>query len=628
MTNFNDLKLNDKILSTLEKKGYSNPTPIQEQAIPHLLQGSDVLGIAQTGTGKTAAFSLPILHLLSQNKIKPSSGRVRALVLTPTRELASQICDNIKIYSAGLQLKSTAIFGGLSINNQVREMRSGFDILIATPGRLLDLMNRKAVHLDQVEILVLDEADRMLDMGFLHDVKKVIACAPQNRQSLFFSATMAKEVANLANSMLKTPIKIEITPQSTTVEKIAQKINYVSRANKLHLLKSLLNEEGLTSTLVFSKTKHGANKIVSFLQDENIKTSAIHGNKTQAAREKALRDFRSNKVKVLVATDIAARGIDVTEISHVINFDIPHDPENYVHRIGRTARAGKSGIAISFCDASEKSLLKTIEKTINYQIPVDKNHEFHNESTLTTKKFTDKKSGPSLGRSGGKAAARSGEKRKYGFNVKTDEKSSRKSGKTSKVRTKNISASSSGEFSGSAKRNKLSRKNKKPYYEKDYNRNNDLESNQNSRFSGAKTSNFSNKQSRRSGQDDIVTSRSLGSSSWSPNKRTGEKSDEAKIFNKNPKKFDKNRSQKSSYSPKNQYKTLPENKRRSEMSTKTKDGNNENFTRKEGVNSVGKPAKLNKFKQTKKFGKKTEGRNAAKPFSKTTKPSRKKYSKS
>jgi ATP-dependent RNA helicase RhlE len=376
---FKNLNLSTKILSALEKKGYTTPTPIQKQAIPPILEGRDLLGIAQTGTGKTAAFALPILDNLfkSDNKVNPNN--VRTLILTPTRELASQIVDNIKLYGEDLHLRSGVIFGGVNITNQIRAAKQGFDILVATPGRLLDLINQGHLSFSQLEIFVLDEADRMLDMGFINDVRKVIAKLPKKKQTLFFSATMPKDVAVLANAILQDPFKVEVTPESTTVEKIDQRVNLVEKANKPLLLKSIIdNEDEKSLFLVFSKTKHGANRIVEFLDKQHIKASAIHGNKSQAAREKALEGFRQGKIKVLVATDIAARGIDIVGITHVINYDIPNHPESYVHRIGRTARAGREGIAISFCDRSEASLLKDIEKVIKMKLSVDETHPFHN----------------------------------------------------------------------------------------------------------------------------------------------------------------------------------------------------------------------------------------------------------
>ncbi|MDX2083255.1 MAG: DEAD/DEAH box helicase [Rickettsiales bacterium] len=377
MTNFQNLNLNPKILSALESKGYNTPTPIQLQAIPHLLEKKDLLGIAQTGTGKTAAFSLPIIHNLFDSNISVKSGGVRALILTPTRELASQIAENIDAYGKDLNLRHCVIFGGVSEKPQINSLQRGVDILIATPGRLLDLATQGYIRFMQLEILVLDEADRMLDMGFINDIKKIIARIPERRQTLFFSATMPKTIADLADSILKDPIKIEVTPQSTTVERIDQKINFVERGNKLALLKRILKQDDAKSVLVFSKTKHGANRVEEFLEKNSISVAAIHGNKSQSAREKALASFRDGKVQVLIATDIAARGIDVPSISHVINYDIPMDPESYVHRIGRTARAGRQGVAISFCDPSEIKLLQAVEKTIKFKIPVDETHEFH-----------------------------------------------------------------------------------------------------------------------------------------------------------------------------------------------------------------------------------------------------------
>ena len=377
MTTFQNLNLNSQILSALESKGYTTPTPIQLQSIPAVLEGRDLLGIAQTGTGKTAAFSLPILQNLANSNNQVRSNGARALILTPTRELASQIADNIKLYGKDLHLTHAVVFGGVSERPQIATMKRGVDILIATPGRLLDLSTQGHIRFSNLEIFVLDEADRMLDMGFFNDVKKIIAKIPEERQTLFFSATMPDTIADLANSILKSPVKIEITPQSTTVERIEQKLMQVQKGNKLSLLKRILKDEEAQSVLVFSKTKHGANRIQEFLEKNSIAVAAIHGNKSQGAREKALASFREGKVQVLIATDIAARGIDVPSISHVINFDIPMDPESYVHRIGRTARAGRQGVAISFCDPSETRLLKAVEKTINYNIPVDTTHAYH-----------------------------------------------------------------------------------------------------------------------------------------------------------------------------------------------------------------------------------------------------------
>ena len=380
MTSFNNLNLNPKILAALEKKGYVTPTPIQLQAIPPVLDGKDILGIAQTGTGKTAAFSLPILHNLAKSGTSVKSGCVRALILTPTRELASQIAENIDAYGKDLNLRYALIYGGVPDRPQIAELQRGVDILIATPGRLLDLTNQGHIRFMQVEVLVLDEADRMLDMGFINDIKKITAKIPPKRQTLFFSATMPATITDLADSILTNPVRIEVTPQSTTVERIDQKINFVERADKFLLLRHILKQADATSVIVFSKTKHGADDVEDFLQRNSITCAAIHGNKDQEAREKALNKFREGKIRVLVATDVAARGIDIPAISHVINFDIPSDPESYVHRIGRTARAGRQGVAISFCDPHDDTLLLAVEKAINYKIPVDDSHPYQSKS--------------------------------------------------------------------------------------------------------------------------------------------------------------------------------------------------------------------------------------------------------
>lgn len=378
MSDFLKFNLVDGILSALTKKGYAKPTPIQSKAIPHILEGKDLLGIAQTGTGKTAAFSLPLLHNLAESRIAVKQNHIRSLILTPTRELAAQIIDNINIYGKELNFKYATVFGGVGEFGQIKNLSKGLDILVATPGRLLDLTNQGYVKYGQLEVLVLDEADRMLDLGFVNDIRKIISKLPTKRQTIFFSATMPRDIADLANSILKNPVKVEITPQATTVEKIDQKVYLVEKSNKAQLLTQLLYNEEVKKVLVFSKTKHGANKIVENLERDGFKVSAIHGNKTQTARQKALSGFRGGLFKVLVATDIAARGIDIPEITHVVNYDVPLNPENYVHRIGRTARAGKNGIAITFCDREEKQLLKTIEKTIRFAIPVDTTHPFHN----------------------------------------------------------------------------------------------------------------------------------------------------------------------------------------------------------------------------------------------------------
>ncbi len=379
MQTFDELNLLPSIKEALAAKGYTKPTPIQAQAIPHLLKGKDLLGIAQTGTGKTAAFSLPIINHLGKNPTQVKSKRTRVLILTPTRELASQIELNIKAYSKGLDLKTRVIFGGVGAAPQIRALKAGLDITVATPGRVLDLMTSSDMILDQLEVFVLDEADRMLDMGFIHDIKKIIAKLPKEKQTLLFSATMPKDIEKLAHSLLKNPIKVEVTPESTTVEKIDQSVYLLNKTDKLPLLEDILKGKNMKSALVFSRTKHGADKIVRKLGLANIKAAAIHGNKSQNNRERALEKFRSGEIKVLIATDIAARGIDIDHIGYVINFNLPEDPKSYVHRIGRTARAGRDGKAISFCDDAELSLLHSIEKHIKQKITVNTDSPYHTD---------------------------------------------------------------------------------------------------------------------------------------------------------------------------------------------------------------------------------------------------------
>lgn len=388
MKDFSQLKLIPTIVENLKSKGYVAPTPIQVEAIPPVVEGKDLLGIAQTGTGKTAAFSVPILNRLGRNRVRIHKNHVRALILTPTRELASQILENLNTYGDKLNLSCAVIFGGVGKQPQISKLNRGLDILVATPGRLLDLMSEGHIKYDQLEVFVLDEADRMLDMGFFNDVKRVILQLPKQKQSLFFSATMPADIANLANSILVKPVKVEVTPQATTVEKIDQKIYKVERENKPSLLESILEDQQIQSVLIFARTKHGADRIVKKLEKAQISAAAIHGNKSQGAREKALGNFKAGEIRVLVATDIAARGIDIPQVSHVINYNIPEDPENYVHRIGRTARAGRSGISISFCDATEIKLLKNVEKFIRQQIPIDKSHPFHADNLIPVDKKT------------------------------------------------------------------------------------------------------------------------------------------------------------------------------------------------------------------------------------------------
>jgi len=377
MTTFSELGLNDSLLKAITAEGYTTPTPIQTQAIPFLLQGRDVLGIAQTGTGKTAAFALPILQRLSEKKRRALPKGARALILTPTRELALQIDEGFKAYGRHFGMKRTVIFGGVGQRPQVNAMRNGTDILVATPGRLLDLMNQNHVDLRSVEILVLDEADRMLDMGFIRDVKTITSKVPAERQTLLFSATMPGSIISLAKDLLKDFERVEITPQSTTVERIAQRVMHVAQHDKRQLLADLLNDGAITRAIVFTRTKHGANRLSEQLQKGGVAADAIHGNKSQTARQKSLAAFKTGKVRVLVATDIAARGIDVDNISHVINYELPLEPESYVHRIGRTARAGTEGIALSFCDSSERGQLRAIERAIRQSIPVDVAHAYH-----------------------------------------------------------------------------------------------------------------------------------------------------------------------------------------------------------------------------------------------------------
>ncbi len=368
---FSELALAPEILKNLTDSGYETPTPIQEQAIPILLEGHDLLGIAQTGTGKTAAFSLPIIQYLMKNQKIPTIGEPRVLILAPTRELATQIKENIQKYSEGIHFKTMVLFGGVGQAAQVNTLRGGVHILVATPGRLLDLMNQRHISLSKVEILVLDEADRMLDMGFIHDIKKILAKVPEKKHTMLFSATMPPEIAGLANKLLKNPKRVEVTPPSTTVERINQKVIFCQKAHKYQLLRKILAEESTELTLVFTRTKHGANKIVDYLAHHQIPSAAIHGNKSQTAREKALNDFKDGKIKVLIATDIAARGIDVQGVSHVVNYDLPVEAESYVHRIGRTARAGRDGDAISLCDETERDALSRIQKLIKLKLPVE-----------------------------------------------------------------------------------------------------------------------------------------------------------------------------------------------------------------------------------------------------------------
>ncbi|MGE3148654.1 MAG: DEAD/DEAH box helicase [Pseudorhodoplanes sp.] len=369
MTTFADLGLSQPILRALSEERYENPTPIQAQTIPHLLAGRDVVGIAQTGTGKTAAFALPILHHLANQPVRAERKSCRVLVLSPTRELSSQIVDSFKTYGRHLRVSVTLAIGGVPIGRQQRALANGIDVLVATPGRLLDLIHTGAVRIDLVEFFVLDEADRMLDMGFINDIRKIVRKLPSRRHSLFFSATMPREIEELAGSMLRDPASVAVTPVASTAERIAQRVVHVEKAAKTSLLADILRKEPIDRVLVFTRTKHGADRVVRQLGQRGIESDAIHGNKSQNQRERALLAFREGRIRTLVATDIAARGIDVDGISHVVNFDLPNVPESYVHRIGRTARAGADGTAISFCDSEERSFLRQIEKLIRMSIP-------------------------------------------------------------------------------------------------------------------------------------------------------------------------------------------------------------------------------------------------------------------
>jgi ATP-dependent RNA helicase RhlE len=373
---FKSLHIIEPILKSLNEEGYTKPTPIQSAAIPIILKGTDLMGCAQTGTGKTAAFAIPILQLLHSGITHDKTRKIRSLIVTPTRELAIQIGESFQAYGRHTGLKTTVIFGGVNQNPQVNALKHGVDILVATPGRLLDLINQRFISLNNIEIFVLDEADRMLDMGFIHDVRKIIAILPKRRQSLFFSATMAPEIVKLASAILHQPSKVEVTPSASTVEIINQKVFFVDKGNKNSLLLHLLQDNEIKTALVFTRTKHGADKVVRILSKNNIKAEAIHGNKAQNARQRALNNFKSQTTRVLVATDIAARGIDVDDLEFVINFEIPNIPETYVHRVGRTGRAGANGTAYSFVDAEEKTFLRDIEKLIAKRIPVEDNHPF------------------------------------------------------------------------------------------------------------------------------------------------------------------------------------------------------------------------------------------------------------
>jgi ATP-dependent RNA helicase RhlE len=371
---FNNLNLIEPVLKALTAEGYVVPTPVQKQSIPYVLAGRDLQGCAQTGTGKTAAFAVPIIQMIHERKLQGNG--IKVLILTPTRELAIQIDESFAVYGRYTQVRHTVIYGGVSQVSQVSALKRGVDVLIATPGRLLDLIDQGYVHLQQLGIFVLDEADRMLDMGFIHDVKKIIKLIPQKRQTLFFSATMPPVIESLAKSLLTNPVKVEVTPPTSTVEKIDQSLYHTNKNNKAELLLHILDEQSIRTALVFTRTKHGADKVVKFLLRSKVKAAAIHGNKSQNARQAALNSFKDGQLRVLVATDIAARGIDIDDLTHVFNYDLPEVPETYIHRIGRTGRAGNAGTAIAFCDVEEKTELRDIEKLIGKKVPVVDSHPF------------------------------------------------------------------------------------------------------------------------------------------------------------------------------------------------------------------------------------------------------------
>ena len=406
VTTFKELKLIEPLQKALSALGYETPTPIQEMAIPPLLDGRDVLGCAQTGTGKTAAFSLPVLQHMENSVRRTGRVKIKVLILTPTRELAAQIGESIKEYGRFLRFKHLVIFGGVNENPQIRALDQGIDILVATPGRLLDLTNRELINLGHVEFFILDEADRMLDMGFVHDVRRVMKFLPAKRQNLLFSATMPDAITKLASTFLDRPVRVEVTPQSTTVERIEQTVMFVDRSDKKLLLQWIVEEDKVTRGIVFTRTKHGANRLSQQLDKMKISSAAIHGNKSQNARRKALEGFKNGDIALLIATDIASRGIDIDGVSHVFNYDLPNEPESYVHRIGRTARAGKSGVAISFCDETEGDYLRDIEKLIGMKVTVDNDHDYHCEAAVPVPGQRSKPKPKPQGRGGGGGGGR------------------------------------------------------------------------------------------------------------------------------------------------------------------------------------------------------------------------------
>ncbi len=409
MTAFLDLGLAEPIARALTEEGYQIPTPIQAQTIPQVLAGRDVVGIAQTGTGKTAAFALPILNHLAGNRVRPERKSCRVLVLSPTRELSGQIVDSIKTYGRHAKASVTLAIGGVPIGRQIRAMANGIDVLVATPGRLMDLLQQRAVILDKVEIFVLDEADRMLDMGFIQDIRRIVQKLPAQRQTLFFSATMPAPIEELGRLMLRDPARVAVAPQASTAERIAQRVVHVEKAGKPALLADILSKEPIDRAIVFTRTKHGADKVVRQLEQKGLPAEAIHGNKSQGQRERALAAFRNGRVRTLIATDIAARGIDVDGITHVINYDLPNVPESYVHRIGRTARAGAEGVAISFCVREERAFLRDIEKLIRMTLPATDDTGAEVQRAAPVPPATARSKGPAAN---GKPRNRAGQRRR------------------------------------------------------------------------------------------------------------------------------------------------------------------------------------------------------------------------
>ena len=440
MTDFQSLGLSETLLKAVASEGYTSPTPVQEQSIPPLLEGRDVLGVAQTGTGKTAAFALPVLQIMGRKR--PQGKRhIRALILSPTRELAAQIDERFAAYSEHMDIRHRVIFGGVKQNPQVRALQKGLDILVATPGRLLDLIGQGFVDITKVEFFVLDEADRMLDMGFIRDIEKVLKLLPNKRQNLLFSATMPKSIAKLAGSFLNNAVMVDVSPKEMTVDRIEQRIMFLRKADKRRLLVQLIKDERVKCGIVFTRTKHGANRLVKQLDQSNIAAAAIHGNKSQGARTRALAGFKDGSIPILVATDIASRGIDVDGITHVFNYDLPNEPESYVHRIGRTARAGRSGIAYAFCDDSESGYLVGIQQLIGKEIPVESSHPFHFIGAI-----------PKPGQKPGKIKEKSGTKKRP-----RNQKSNSNRGRQNNNSRQNNNRSSSGEQSSRPRRDNRSR---------------------------------------------------------------------------------------------------------------------------------------------------------------------------